>query len=805
MLLNAVNKYLIVKLTCLLSVFALCGGGTAFAQRGTTNRPDPVNSIPVRVNTEPDEASCDTIPSYWSKKYVTPFSAFPDSLLWIEKGTCKTYQVVYYQGLDRTRGLRDIGRGNQTAAAGKSRKSAPLLQVHGSIQYDFLYRSYVDTPFTQHHYQQHTLQTSLSILLRDHYPLQVYGTRRLSNSPYFRDRFDIQVQFDRHAYIRQAKQRAVEQLERHQLHQPDIQVAEQLLAQAMKQYRTLREWINSGDVLQRLIEEREQSYFRQLSRTPQGRHPLQEVDLDRPGPHLRYKGTPNAEDLFESTKADGRFRQYFDQKNKELDSLGRVISSLRSRTDSLKNAVARQVATLKEKVNKASRIGELKRLQTQSGESGDSTGRLDRFLDHVKSIGIGRSLINYSELTAWNVALTGLNIEYNSGLYAALAVGKLDFGYRDFWGGNARTGDQHLLLGRLGWGDVDQKAIIFTAFTGRKYHYGTVGADSLSPRMPVAGYSVEGILKKNKWSSLSAEVAKTTTPFSGSFRQNRALKSLVNFDDHRNLGVSLKGQTRLPRWGTALSGFFRKSGENFQSFSLFSYNTDQTAWALKMDQPLLKERINVVAALRRNDFTNPFSDKNFKTSTIFKSIQLQARLPRWPSLSVGYYPGTQLYLVDRERLRESVYYILNGSLVYTYAAGRTRMLSSLIYNRYSNKATDSGFIAYKGVSYMAAQHFLFGKTQLQGVYTFTDQEQMQYYTLEGGGDYSFARAFRLGAAAKYNRVRGQRSYLGSRAHLAFDLKKLGGFQLLYEKSYLPTTQQTLFAVEVGRVSWYKNF
>jgi hypothetical protein len=48
-------------------------------------------------------------------------------------------------------------------------------------------------------------------------------------------------------------------------------------------------------------------------------------------------------------------------------------------------------------------------------------------------------------------------------------------------------------------------------------------------------------------------------------------------------------------------------------------------------------------------------------------------------------------------------------------------------------------------------------------------------------------------------------YWGRAVRLSADFKQLGGLQLSYEKSYLPTIQRTLTQVEIGRLSWYKFF
>ena len=88
---------------------------------------------------------------------------------------------------------------------------------------------------------------------------------------------------------------------------------------------------------------------------------------------------------------------------------------------------------------------------------------------------------------------------------------------------------------------------------------------------------------------------------------------------------------------------------------------------------------------------------------------------------------------------------------------------------------------------------------------YTDQEQMQFCTLEANADYSFSSLIHVSAGGKYNKVMAGRTYLGGQASIRSDLKQLGTVQLQYEKSFLPTIQQTLFPVEMGRLSWFKTF
>lgn len=692
-------------------------------------------------------------------------------------------------------------------------KKTPLLTIHGNVQYNFLYRSFVDTPFSQNNFQQHTIQTFLNITVKDKYPFKVNVSQRISNSPFFRNFLDLNTQFDRYAYLKSARQQLLDRLSVKQFKRPDLTKAEKALKELMDKYNALKKMLSGGDVLQKLVEERERQYLKQQRAKDSSSNNRALPTLPGQLPDLatlkqrwyRPVKRPSAANLSMPQPEDSSYSAYIEKKKKELDSLEQKVGKLQAKTDSLKNAVNKNLIGLQQKIYRATSLQELKKIGADNELPAEKSNGMDKFLANVKSIGIGRSVINYSELTAWNVSVTGFNMEYTPGIYTAIAAGKIDYGFRDFLGKNSRQKGQNFFIGRLGLGDPESKALIFSAFAGKKYSYGALITDTLSNYVNIVGYSMEAVYKKGQNTSISAEIAKTTIPTSGNTRTSNGMKSLWQFSDNANLGLSIKGQTLLTKTGTRLSGFYRKTGESFQSFSLFTYNTDQTSWSLKVDQPFFKNKVGLIAMLRRNDFVNPLTEKTFKTSTVFKNIQLDVRIPRWPVVSMGYYPGTQLYIIDKERIRENAYYIVNGSILYNYKAGNVRMLSSLIYNRYSGKGTDSGFIAYSGSSYMASQAFMFRKLQLQGLYMFTDQEQMQFYSAEANGDFAFSNMLRAGAGIKYNKVSGGKSYMGSRASIGIDIKKLGGLQLQYEKSYLPTIWQTLYPVETGTLSWFKYF
>lgn len=761
-----------------------------------------------------------------------------DSILFI-KGACKNLfiSVKHFELIQPEKATVVADEGVKVPVVTYKPK---LLTIHGNISYDFFYRSRIDTPVNLQNFQQHTERVYLDILVKEKYPLKVNFTSRQSNSPYFRDFVDVNFNFDKYTYNRNLKQQLLERLKsqvpKYKL--PDLTNAEAELKKYQAAFDKTKAWLEDPATLQKIIEEKERIYYQQLKSREDSINGLvasQEKLKDgfndygnkfSSMKHQRenWKGkltdsmqrlsqqpvnkkddlTSAAKDRADSIAAP--FAAFYKKQQKALDSLQQKLAKSKNRADSIKADVSKDVAGIRQKIFKAANEKELRKLADDNGIPIDKRTKLEKQLAAVKTLSIVRSMLNYTELTAQNITVTGVNIEYNPSYYAAFAAGKIDYRFRDFLGSRkARQNNQYVMIGRFGFGDKDHAAIIFSYFTGRKSNNNYGYADSANSSVNLMGYSVEAIYKKDENTFLSAEFAKSTKPVIGSLAANKQSGALLRFADESNMGVNFKAQTIIPETHTRLSGFYRKTGEHFQSFSLFSYNTNQTAWLARADQSFLKERITLTGMLRRNDFTNPFTDKTYKTSTVFKSILVNARFRKFPTISIGYYPGTQLYMIDRETIRESAYYIVNGSASYSYLVKGLMLNSTAVYNKYNSEATDSGFVAYSGINFYASQSLRLKKMQLQCGYAFTKLSALQYTTWEGTADCELRNWLHIGAGLKYNTVLGGENYWGETFQVRTEFKKWGGIQLQYEKSYLPTLTQKLAVVEIGRVSYYRRF
>lgn len=697
-----------------------------------------------------------------------------------------------------------------------------LLTIHGNIAYDFFYRSRIDTPFNQQNLQQHTERVWLDILVKEKYPFRIGFTARQSNSDYYRDLYNVNLNFDRNTYTRNIKQNLLNRLADLKWQSPDLAMLDAALKEKLLRYQALQNEVNGPEALQKLIEAKERAYHNKkktgvgLPGNVTEKIPAYKKIKLNNGQMLNIKTdsiAAKADWLADSLttavlpEVDSAYIKRYQAKKKELDSLQRTIASLRQRSDSIKKSITQSISKARQAIYKASNTKELEKVAYENGIGDQGKEKIQKILSHIKTFSIGRALVDYTELTARDVMLTGINVEYNPSYYVAFAAGKIDYGFRDFFGRRVKQQSQHLLLGRVGWGDKDKRTMILTVFNGRKNNYaGMLAADSGQNTSRLFGYALEIMVRKNEYTSFSVEVAKSTKTKRTS-GQSTIEKSdnLFTYNDQSNMGINIKGQTAIPETDTRISGFFRKTGEQFQSFSMFTYNTNQQAWQLKAEQSFLKRKINLTAMLRQNDFTSPLTDKTFKTTTVFKSVQLNIRFPHWPVINAGYYPGSQYYMVDKNSIRENAYYILNGSVLYAYRFKGIAMNSSFVYNRFFNQATDSGFVLYTGMNYLLAHTVQLNKLQMEAMYSYNKQTDLDYYTLDANADYSLNKILRIGGGVKYNHVLSGKDYWGETLRIGLELKKIGSLQLHYEKSYLPTIQQTLYPVETGRVSWYKTF
>ncbi|WP_315823161.1 hypothetical protein [Paraflavitalea speifideaquila] len=321
----------------------------------------------------------------------TPSDPIPDlrfdSISWYYRAACKGITRDWLLLPAKKQPGIPASNNNSLPAPPAIRQHKPFLTIHGNVQYNFLYRSFVDTPFAQHDFQQHTIQTSLNITIRDRLPLRVNLSQRISNSPYFRNFLDLNTQFDRFAYVKNVRQQLLDRIASRYLQHPDLSKAEQALKELTDRYNNLKKMLSSGDVRQKIVEEREKALRRQsTSRLTLNQPVLPDLTVPDLDQRQFYKLKEKVqEQATTALQPDSSYSQYIHQKKKELDSLQQRMTRMQTSTDSLRNALNKTLIQANQQVYKATSLAGLQKIATDNNLIEERPRGVERFLAHVKA------------------------------------------------------------------------------------------------------------------------------------------------------------------------------------------------------------------------------------------------------------------------------------------------------------------------------------------------------------------------------------------------------------------------------------
>lgn len=713
----------------------------------------------------------------------------------------------------------------------------PLLQVHGNILYDLNYRSYIDTPYAEKDVYQHTVQTYLDVTYKDRYPFRIYLTNRFSNSSWFRNFSDVNLQYNVNDFKNKIRRQVINQLDR-RVEADSLLMLRNTLTGYEKQYHEMRSWLSDASTMQRIIAEREERWFKtqwknekiQKPNQPDSLHVLNWEQVSQrsfkgykfPGrrssledsiaDRLKKVDTPALYDRYDSLKnkldTSSLYARYDSVKNK-LDTLTSKVAMLKKKYQELKALQDQNTTDIKKEIAQVTSGTALKDKLKSLHLADSSLPKGYQTLFSVRSFGIGRTMLDYSELSAKNVSINGLQVEYNPSNYMAVAAGWVDYRFRSYTVQNASRG-QYIGLVRYGWGLKEGNHLYFTYYTGKRQLYNsyttTQGTDI--PNYKLMGFTVEARYKVGRTSAFTAEVARSSAPYYSldSNSRHNVLGSVLKMNDHSNEAWSVKFNTFIPYTQTQFDAGYSRYGANFQSFSFFTSGSHQTAWYAQIMQPFFHRQLQVTGSVKTNDFTNPLLNTSYKSSTVFKSIQATLRLKKWPTLSAGYYPSAQIIKLDNDQYQENLFYTFTASAGYVYQVHDISMISMVMYTQFYNKMGDTGFVYFNTKNLLMSQTAIIGKLNVQTQLSAAQNNSYNLYVLDGRGDYKISKWLSLGAGIKYNRQTvynvTQWGYSGS---AGIKIPKLGELKLTADKGFIPGNNRQLVPNNVGRLTYFKTF
>ncbi|WP_177193741.1 hypothetical protein [Niastella yeongjuensis] len=677
----------------------------------------------------------------------------------------------------------------------------PFLQVHGNFMYNVNYYSNIDTPYNEQNVYQHTVQTYLDVTVKGKYPMRVYLTNRFTNSKLFRNFSDLNLNYNNTQFSQKIKAQVREKF---LASLPSPRVPDSLkleLDETIIKLRSLDSWIKNPGLLQKLVEAREKYLRDSLAR------------IAKPDTSYRLPGTGLLDSAFVKIGIDTLETTYALRKQ-QLDSLRARVTVLQQLIKSAKGQSQESINKVCREIDQAKSPARLKEIMEENQITDTILPKGYKTLMAIRSFGVGRTVVNYSELSAKNISVNGFQAEYNPDAYYALATGSVDYRFRDFIVKGPKQSGQYLTVLRYGRGLKDGNNIIFTWFGGKRQLYNAGTVDTVqntsvqTPSSGLMGFTLEGNYRLTKNIIFTAEVAKSSYPVyaKDSSGANSLPAQMLELGNRNNEAYSLKAEGTFPKTQTTVHGTFKRMGANFQSFSTFTDGSAQTAWSANVQQLFFKRQLTLVLGANTNDFSNPFIGSQYKSTTVFKSVQATWRRNKWPVVSVGYFPSSQITKLGDGLYRENLFYTLTGNVTHSYQVNRVMMNSALVYTQFYNRSTDSGFVYFNTKNLLLSQSAFINQLTLQSNASGAFNQDYRLYTLEGRAAYNINKYVMVGAGLKYNY---QTTYhieqLGYSAETTLQIPKLGQIQFSGEKGFIPGMNKQLVPNNTGRATYFKTF
>jgi hypothetical protein len=658
-------------------------------------------------------------------------------------------------------------------------KNKPFLRLDGGyVAYQFNYRSNIDTPYVEKNIAQHNITGQLNVTLAG-LPLQANFWLRQSNSHIFRDITDVQVSFNTNVFRSRMQALVSAQLLKMESKIPDS-AAEKLYALKNLQLTGFKTLMQSSFSPQSIAEA----------------HEILRVPRITWSAHLPDSVNSKREDSIKKVVA--KMLASYEKTKVKYDSLQNEVDSLKKIHDEGLNKINRFRAMIKGGWKDLTDL----RKHLKDYQLNDSlVPRQYRWLMGIRRFSIGRSNASYSELSAKNLAVNGINFEYNSWYYLALVAGVVNYRFRDFAVSRPNSKPQTMVMLRAGIGRLERNYFILSGWRGQKQLFARSSYNTPA-LVNITGFSAESRWQVSPHTWLTAEIAKSMAPDYRNVPSQGNAK--LDLSDRSSQGMAFRLYTYLPRTNTRLEAFYKHTGANFQSFNSFQTNADMESWYVKAEQAFFKRAVRITAALRKNEFFNPFIVQNYKSNTVFKSISASLRLRKWPVITMAYQPMSQLTHLG-DRVAENRFQSLNGTIYHLYKVSDINTASTVMLNKFYNNSNDTGFIYYNATNLYWTQQFFFKTFSTHIGASYTKNSSYLLYVLDAGIQPSLKGRGAVGVGVRVNSFNNELIKVGGYVNANTRINKKDIIYFNYEHGYLPGFAHRLVRNETASIQFVKNF
>ncbi len=751
-----------------------------YVQPGQTKKPGKRDSLPVARSTT-HLARVD------SAVQPDPLKYMPS----LDRSSCKA--VTFVALAPDSSDIHPVNTPPPSRPKAPEPPHTPFLVIHGNVLYNLNYYSLIDTPYNEHNIYQHTIQTWLDVLIKGQYPFRIFLTNHFSNSSLFRNYSDFNLSYNNSGFNQQVRNEIRNEYLQSLPSQKVLDSLQQVLNNDLAKLRGLNQWGKNPALIQHLVEAREQELQKKL-------HPKDSASTDSTSALAKGKAD------------EAQLDSVYAYKKREADSISKEIARLEQLLQSTRQVSQTQVNQNLAAIQKLDNPSAAQSKLQAMGMSDSSLPKGYKTLMAVKSFNIGRSVVNYSELSAKNISINGVQAEYNPGLYYAVAAGTVDYRFRDFIVQEPDEPRQYMSVFRIGEGLKGGNSVILTYFTGRRQLYSASTSDTVTTQVPssfLEGLTLQGNYHLTKNILLTGEIAKSSSPYNtgdSSAKGGNPTSDLFRMSDHSNEAWSVSANASFPATNTKIRGSYKSLAENYQSFSVFTDGSSQSAWSVNVDQLFFKKQLDIQLGANTNDFSNPLIGEEYSSKTIFESIQATLRKKNWPTISLGYFPSSQITKLGNGQYVENLFYTLVGNLTQSYSFHHLLMNTTVVYTQFYNKAADSGFTYFNTRNLLVSQSVFLNKFTLQLNATGSTNQSYDLYTLEGKVQHPVNKWLTVGAGMSYNyQTVYNITQLGYSADATLRLNRLGQIQFSANKGYIPGMNNVLVPDNTGRLTYFKTF
>lgn len=692
-------------------------------------------------------------------------------------------------------------------------KPGSNFSMRGFVNYEYRYISSIDTPLAQNNVQQHTVRAQLMLDFKIPVVLNVLYSR--SNSNYYPDHFDLgftynQVDFKR-KLVDQYQQLITQNLN-HSLGLDSLNNLNNQLSQSIGQWAQLESKNSYQFFKQKAKDELVGIIIDTLKKTFSG---IDEADFRKSFEDyvLRNKSIENYAtncDSLTQSRLDAVLANY----HQELDAIKEVeqrlgqleeqLSEVDGKIRNIKKQISDSVMLIKNLASKGTGTDAANFFWDKMKENGLINEKQLMLLKKVNKLSVGQSFVSYSPLTVTDFSFSGVALEAGGKKLFSFAAGVSNNRMRNFMFSNEKRPQQPFVAVKMAVIENRNVGLDFVAYAGSR----TMMEQNViaTHKVPISGYSVILRFKGFKNQLLESEFAKSSmSQIRMPDSTGRKTSGWLNFKDHSNEAYRISYSGNFQKMGTTIKGNFKQQGMFFQSLGVYNYSALGRSFDFMVDQRLFKRSLRIRIGAKKNDFTNQFVE-NLSSNTTFYTAQLLYTKTKWPTISLGYFPVSQVVLLNgREEFGEITYHTLHGGLNYTFTVGKTRHSANIQYALMDGDAIDSNFSRVSNSSFSTNYFSQIGKWILSAGYVVNKAPLFEHSIYDVSVGFSFKRNGLFSLKGKVGNPGDGQNMFGGAVNIHFPEWRWGSLQIMADRQLLPVFRsQALRPVNSGRIIFIKK-